>query len=485
MAINQSRLTPQEQSLLFQLSQKAGTQPGQGGAPAEGVSPQDPTLRDLAPQQDAGALPPPTGKMSPEEFMQTIAPRIAQQGQMQQPQAQQPPAQQPPAQQPQGLSQLAPQQQQNNYAPKLVAMKGGGLGMKVKSDIPVYGWLGGKETVPVSSTNYYDTIVNMVGEQTAKALLPGNTPVQPDGKPFVSEKMLANLDGFLKVPKASEQDKPNPALGKMALTTLEKRYGKDSPQYQNAKDYLDSAGGISLNKFGDFTRTATDEETPNFVKGANGIVQRYDRATNSFKDVPGQTTGALSVLGDPASMNMFNTRLQDFQSDTVVKGLKTTLDNLSNASAMLESNNPASIGVFFSNVAKSIGKEAGVLTEGDIQRSVGDPGIAAQLYRWYNKKADILNGKGQFSEKDLKDFRGLIRDLGASADSRYESALSRHVGATVKTLPGLTPDFVKGAFDTGSRFQPSKERRLPGQATNYETKTEGVTKSGVKYKVIE
>jgi hypothetical protein len=158
---------------------------------------------------------------------------------------------------------------------------------------------------------------------------------------------------------------------------------------------------------------------------------------------------------------------------------------LSGASASLESNNPASIGPFYSYIAKSVGKDAGALSEGDIQRAVGDPGIAAQLYRWYNKRGDIFNGKGQFSEGDLKDFRGLLQDLGTSTDKRYQSALDRHVNSVVKTIPGLDKQFVNGAFDTANRFMPAEQRRLPGQATNNTTiPTSGVTKSGVKYKVI-
>ena len=419
-------LTPQEQTLFQQLQAKASAQ---ADASAQTPTSQQPSLQAQ-----------PGDKMHPEEAMQQIMARAT-----------------------------GPQLQQGKE----------GLMARKPVDQPLLRLFGVKKNVPVGE-DYFPTI-----QQAGLAdYIPQGAPRTPQGMPFIDEKTADQIRQTVGK-KAGAGDAPNPALGNLALTKLEKTYGKDSPIYQNASEAVKSMGGISLNKLQDFVGTTMREETPNFIRGANGLYQMYDRAAGEFKTVPGQTTGVLSVLGDPATAKMFDTKLQDFNSDPVVKGLKTSLDQLTNASAILESNNPASIGILFSNIAKSIGKEAGVLTEGDIARSVGDPGVAAQLYRWYNKKADIFNGKGQFSEKDLKDFRGLFQDLGTSLDKRYESALTRHVSSAVKTIPGMTEDFVKGAFDTANRFMPADQRRLKGQATNHDKVIEGQTKSGVKFKVIK
>lgn len=436
--MDQSKLTPQDQSILFQLMQKAGNQPVSGGMPVS----QDGMAAPNQPTQDLQPLP--GDKMHPAEAMNII------------------------------MGQMLGRNSQNQLTESFPAS-------------PIQRLFGKKtRQVPLEDqSNYFDTLASRVGEDAARALLPGGTPVTPEGKPYLSASVYDRLSSA--AGKAAKEDQPNSHIGKLALAKLEARYGKDSPVYQNAKEAVDSLGGLPLKQFSEFVKTSTDEETPNFIKGANGVYQMYDRATKQLKPVPGQTTGILETLGDPASAKMFDTKLQDFNTDPVVKQLKTTLDALSNSSSLLESNNPAALGSFFGNIARSVGLEKGPLNEGDIQRAVGDGAYGSQLYRWLNKRGLTVQdfGKGKFSDADLRDFRGLLRDMGESTNKRYDAALNRHVGSVTKTIPGLTDEFVRNAFDTANRFMPGEERRLKGQATNYSGVSEGTTKSGVKYKVIK
>lgn len=436
--MDQSRLNPQEQTTLFELLKKSGQQPTSGGMPQNVEDPGAQLSTSLFGQAPSVA---PTDRMDPEEAMRQIA------------------------------GSMIPSQPQTGAL--LQRDDAGQLYAETPSANPILKLFGKKDKVQTSSLNYYDSLVNQYGKDVVNTLVPGETPVTPEGKPFISEKTLTRLERLLPSSKVSENDKPNPAIGKLALAKLEKTYGVDSPVYKNAKEYMQMTGGLPLAKFSEFVNTSMKEETPNIFKGANGLYQVFDRVTGAAKVLPGQTVGVLEALNDPASAKMFDTKLQDFRSDPVAKQLSVTLDALSNSSRLLEANNPAALGSFFGNIARSVGLEKGPLNEGDIQRSVGDSAFGSQLYRWLNKRGLTVEdfGKGKFSDADLKDFRGLIRDMGKAADDRYEQLLQRHVDSTVKTIPGLTPDYVKGAFDTSNRFIEAENRRLPGEATNFKTPT--------------
>lgn len=438
MATNQSRLTPEQQKLAFLLSQQSGKQPTSGGLA--------PTTPDPVAQMG-------TGQLDSDSFQALF-------GQQQQPQeAPQMPAPGSFRNDPQGAMQHIGQMLTRNSAGVLQA----------PSTNPLLKLFGVK--TDVNSPNYY----NSVKEAGLDKFIPGELYKTPEGTPFVGAR---SFEAAVKAATTSGKlgnDKPSKELGSLALTRMERLYGKDSPEYQNAKTYISNAGGLPLSKLGDWTSATAPTKENDFVKSPDGLMLRYNRIRDTYEPVPGQSTGTMSVLGNPINLQVFNSSRQRFDSDPVVKGNKQALDLLGNASAILESNNPASIGVLFSNIAKSVGKEAGVLTEGDISRAVGDPGWGAQLARWYEKRADIFNGKGQLTEKDLKDFRGLFRDISSAAYSRYNAAVDKHVRSTAKTIPGLSEDFIRSAFDTAVPFMEATNRRLPGKATNYPDQTQKPT----------
>jgi hypothetical protein len=369
---------------------------------------------------------------------------------------------------------------------KLTNTKDGQLGMRVPVDQPIAALFGMKKTVPVNSPNYFDTLVATVGRDAAVSILPSNTPVTPTGDPFVSSEMLSKLDGFVKIPKPNDLDKPNAALGKTMLAKVADTHGTDSPIYQNLAEYVKANGGIPVSKVSELnTAFGIPTKENDFIKDATtGLMLKYNRASETYEPVPGQTTGVMGVLGNPVNLQVFNTNRARFDADPVVKEAKKTMDSLGNISAILESDNPASIGILFGNIAKGLGKEAGALTEDDIKRVVGDPGYAASLYRWYNKKLDFINGKGKLSDKDVKDFRGLLKDIAKGTSDRYEAAVSKHIKSTKKMLPNLDEQFIRDAFDVAIPFKESEQRRLPGQATNYpkEGPKAGTVQKGYRFK---
>jgi hypothetical protein len=355
---------------------------------------------------------------------------------------------------------------------------------------PLAAVFGAKSSRPIEGPNYFDSLVGAHGQDAISAILPGETKLTPEGKPFVDAKMLQQLEGLLPKGRGNPGDAFSPALGKQMLGKIERQYGKDSPEYQNAFETIQSYGGLSLNKLAEYDSSFGKPTKENdFVQDkSSGLMLRYNRPKETYEPVPGQTTGLNAALQNPVNRDLFNRAISRFDSDSVVKETKNTLNLLGNVSSILESDNPAAIGVLFSNIAKSVGKEAGVLTEGDIARAVGDPSWAAQLYRWYNKRIDFVRdpNKAQLSERDLKDFRGLFRDIATSAQTRYSTSVDRHRKALKTQIPEMSDEFIDSSFDVAVPFIEAKNRRAEGKATNYNTKpTEGVTKSGVKFKVIK
>ena len=441
MAINQSSLNPEEQNLLFQLMKKANQQPVTGGMPQS------------TPDQ---------GAQLPVELF----------GSNQAPQAAQSPVDDMPApgsfaNDPEGAMQFIAKKMQG---PQLLRTKDGQLGERKPHWYGPAALFGAKETRPLADqTNYYDSLVGTFGKEVVDHLLPGETPITPEGKPHINADILSKLDNLLPKTKVGDNDKPNPLLGKAMLSKVEKIHGKDSPIYMNLKEHLEKSGGVAASKLGEFnTAFGVPTKENDFIKDpTTGLMLRFNRSSETFEPIPGQTTGTNATLSIPVNRELFNDAQKRFDADVVVKEYKKTMDSLGNTSALLESNNPAAIGALFSNMARSVGKEVGALTNEDIARVVGDPAIAASLYRWYNKRIDMFRGKGQLGEKDIKDFRGLYKDISQAADARYQKAVSSHIRSTKAKIPDLPEEFIRTAFDVAVPFQEAPQRVLKGEATNY------------------
>jgi hypothetical protein len=462
--IDQSKLNPQQQAALFEMLKASGQQPVAGGQPV------NPAQTD--PMAMAG-----TGPVGAEQMgalfngaSATQTPEMPAPGSFKN--------------NPQGAIDFLTKA---NGA-KLIRTKSGELAEQVPHWYAPARLFGAKSNKTVEGPNFFDSLVGTYGEQAVSAILPSETKLTPEGKPMIDGPTLAKLEGLLPKGQKNAADAPNPALGKQMLGKIERQYGKDSPEYQNAFDTIQSMGGLSLSKLAEYNSSfGVPTKENDFVPDKeSGLMLRFNRATQSYEPVPGQSVGLSSSLRNPVNRDLFNRAISRFDSDSVVKETKNTLNLLGNVSSILESDNPAAIGVLFSNIAKSVGKEAGVLTEGDIARAVGDPSWAAQLSRWYNKRVDFFRDpqKAQLSERDVKDFRGLFRDIATSAQQRYSTSVDRHRKALKTQIPDMSDEFIDSAFDVSVPFIEGKNRRLPGQATNYAPKKEGVTKSGVKFKVI-
>jgi hypothetical protein len=450
--IDQSKLPPQAQASLFEMLKAAGQQPTAGGIPVQnGMPMQQPQGQQMPPMEAQPEPAPGSYKNDPQGAIKYMAAKAS-------------------------GSQLG----RNNS---------GQLTEQVPHWYPLAAVFGAKSSRPIEGPNYFDSLVGAHGQEAINAILPGETKLTPEGKPFIDAKTLTQLESLLPKSRGSAADAPNPKLGDQMLKKIEGLHGKDSPEYATAQEYIKSAGGLSLSKLAEYNSSfgmAVKEH--DFVQDKeSGLMLKYNRGSQSYEPVPGQTTGINVALRNPVNRDLFNRAVSRVDSDPIIKETKNTLNLLGNVSSILESDNPAAIGVLFSNIAKSVGKEAGVLTEGDIARAVGDPSWAAQLYRWYNKRIDFIRNpaKAQLSGRDLKDFRGLFRDIATGAQDRYSTAIGRHRKALKTQIPDMSDEFIDSAFDVSVPFLEAKNRRLEGQATNYNKKpTEGVTKSGVKFKVI-
>jgi hypothetical protein len=160
--MNQSRLSPEEQNLLFALSKKAGAQPTSGGQSMN-------TMEDQSmgqPQQQPGPSlqMQPGDKMDPNEAMQII------------------------------MSKATGQQ--------LSQTKSGQPALQKPHWYPFAAMFGAKQNVPITEPNYADVVAHEgLAEQ-----LPSNLPRMKDGKAFVSEDVYKNALLTLSKKKPTQKD---------------------------------------------------------------------------------------------------------------------------------------------------------------------------------------------------------------------------------------------------------------------------------------
>ncbi len=441
-------LTPEQQAIMAQLFSQS-----QNMTPASGPNPLMPGA-PVTPEQMSTPAPAPEQAVAPQQPAADMTDM---------------PAPGSFANDPEGAMKFIAQKL---TGPKLARSKEGQLSARVPVDQPLLKLFGMKKNVPVGP-NYYDSLVGTYGEELINTMMPGETPLTPEGKPYVGADMLGKLEGLLPKSKSNPNDQPNKALGNAMLAKVGKVHGEDSPIYQNLKEAITGMGGLAPSKMGEINAAlGTPTKENDFVQDkVSGLMLRFNRATETYEPVPGQSVGLASALQTPTNREIFNRSIARFDADPVVKESKKALDLLGNVSQILESDNPAAIGILFSNIAKSIGKEAGVLTEGDIARAVGDPGYAAQLHRWYSKRIDFIRDpkKGKLSEQDLKDFRGLFRDIAKGTTERYNRSLDKHRKSLKTQIPEMTDEFIDSAMDTVAEFKEAPARRLPGEATNHPT----------------
>ena len=454
MALNLDNLTPEDQNALSQLFQKAQQQ----SAPTPQVAGQQGV-------ETASQLPAPGSfRDNPKGAIDFITQQLGQQLQLNK----------------QGkLSVEAPRQ---GLLPRL--------------------FLGKTQQVPLSDpTNYFSSMTDLLGEDEAKSLLPKNAPREPGGMPFITKEVFETVMSKLSHKKGKD-DAGSPELAQ-ALEAKAVNSGVPTnviePLRRQWKKFPPSSKQI-----GDYEKILTEWKDTDIVKAEDGRTYLYDRRSGQSKPFLPNAEGIIKEMS-PLEIRIFDKRMTAYDNDPVIKENRKAIDLLGNVSSLLESNNPAAIGVLFSNIAKSVGKEAGVLTEGDIARAVGDPAWGAQLYRWYNKRADIINGKGQLSDKDLKDFRGLFKDIAGGAKKRFDAVTEQHVKRTASMLPGISADRIREAMTVEVPFMEADQRVLPGQATNYVSPTSaaptpqaplsapatvaaptgGQTRKGTKYRVIK
>jgi hypothetical protein len=217
-AINQSKLTPQQQSALFEMMKQSGQQPTSGGVPMA-----------QAPS----------------------APAYEGQGQLQQLQEQpqvvatpQMPAPGSFANDPQGAIQFISQMMQSKATGhSLQAGKDGSLNARVPVDQPLLRLLGMKRNEPVGP-NFLDTFRAQAGDEQAARLLPQGLPKTPDGMPYLGKEGYEILRQG--VSKEHGEYKPSKAVGEAMKQKAKDLYGESDPTYQSIAEAIDSMGGLPL-----------------------------------------------------------------------------------------------------------------------------------------------------------------------------------------------------------------------------------------------
>lgn len=164
--MNQSNLTPKEQATLFELLKRTGQQPTSGGMAQ--------TVPDAQAQQ-------PMGEMDANGMQQLFQAPTPPPGHFKD--------------DPQGaIDHISGVLAQSNGAQLTAGPQGAGyLEQKVPAVDPVGKLFGLKRTLRVDPTNYYPTLVGMLGQSGADKILPANTATGPNGEKHVSKDQFEQL----------------------------------------------------------------------------------------------------------------------------------------------------------------------------------------------------------------------------------------------------------------------------------------------------
>lgn len=353
-----------------------------------------------------------------------------------------------------------------------------GLVQRVPVDQPLLRLFGIKKDEKVGP-DYFDAIKQ--GGLTD--FIPQGVPRTPSGTPFIGGKTADEMKQLAAAKKALPEQ-PSKEWGEALKSKVIEQYGPDSPRSQAIIHAIDASGGVPLSKLSEISNAlVTTPKQQDLFKGEDGKMYVYDRQSGESKPILGNVGGALSSF-NPLELKLVQAEMKGFDNDTVVQAARKQIGQLTSISALVDGRNPAALGIMASNIAKGLGREAGVLTEGDISRATGSQQLGDKWKRFWAK-----NVKGQLSDTDVSDFNALIYDINTAAQKQVDNVAtnrSKRLGNILKR----DPKELKGVISFGTEYMPAEEKPPLEQANPFTAArpgsvTEGQTKSGVKFKVIQ
>ncbi len=442
MAKSQANLNPQQQAQLFELLRISGQQPTSGGMPIDAAQGQ-PGMGSLFSQQQAPQMQmQPGDKMDPQEAMRQILMSKASGGQLQQ-------------------------------------LKGGAEGMRVPVDQPLLRLFGMKRDTPIQYQNYADVAV----QSGLVDFLPQGLAKDSKGNPIVEAETLERARQLSAQRKQNASDVPSREWGEALKSKVIQEFGPDNPRAQAILGAIDANGGVPLSRLSEISNAlVTQPKDGDIYKGSDGVMYYRDRASGQAAPLPGGTSGVLSSF-NPLELKLVQAEMKGFDNDAVVKDARKQVAQMTTISALVESRNPASLGVLAGNIAKGIGREAGALTNEDIARATGSQQLGDKWKRFWAK-----NVKGQLTDQDVSDFNALMFDINTAAQRQVKNVAanrSKRLGTILKR----DAKELESVISFGTEFMPADEKPAleqpsPFTAARPGKATEGKTKSGVKYRVI-
>ena len=289
--------------------------------------------------------------------------------------------------------------------------------------------------------------------------IPEGVPRTPEGKPYISEKTSDQIKQLAATRRASLAEAPNKEWGEALKSKALEEFGPKHPRYRTLVAAIDAAGGAPLSKIKEISDTfVRQDKQGDIYKGSDGIMYYRDRSTEESKPLPGGISGILSTF-NPLELSFVKSEMKGFDSDAVVKDARKQIAQLTSVSALVEGRNPASLGILASNIAKGLGREAGVLTEGDIARATGSQQLGDKWKRYWAKHI-----KGQLSDTDVSDFHQLMYEINTAAQKQVKNVAvnrAQRLGKVLKRDPKELVDIVS----FGTEFMPADEAQ-PLQSTS-------------------
>lgn len=427
MAKEQANLKPEEQATLFQLMKKAGLQPTSGG--------RQPTAQE-APIEEPPMPAPGAFKNDPQGAVNYIASRFA--GQLNRNQT----------------GQLTYTQPHSN---------------------PLFRLFGAKQTGAITNPDFYSTVQQSGLEQ----FLPSGLMKTPEGTPYVGPETLEKVRQA--AASVGKQETPSPALAKAFLKRIKNVV---EPEVFTALEEDISQKGLLPSKLGEYNATfGLTRKEWDIHKLEDGKVYKIDRASGEVQPILGAAQGVLSTF-NPVELALVKVEMKGFDTDKVVTEVKTQVKQLGDISALVESRNPASLGILASNIAKGLGREAGVLTEGDIARATGSQQLGDRWKRFWSKHTT-----GQLSDVDVQDFRKLITEINSTAQKQIGAVAKQRAGRLSQILKRPVEELIP-VISYGVDFIPTEDKGTPTQdsvttAARIQEPAGGQTKRGTKYRVIQ
>lgn len=278
----------------------------------------------------------------------------------------------------------------------------------------------------------------------------GDGPVEFTEADLKNETLVdgvKRLNNIINDGKLSPSEKKN--LGAGVIMEIRSSLGQDKETLDLATDVLgigkkmDSVGRFQVRKLEDgrvYTVDTMGELPPQPHAPQGSSDPKQSGLINSREDLFSfKTTNPRDFKSINDNLEMFGKKMEE---DSVIKKQTEKISDLSQIEASLDAKNPAFTGLMTSILAKTIGREAGALAEGDVVRANGDPSILARV-----KRSLAKNLTGQIPESDRADFMELARIARSTSERAVQDRQEKFFEqARARISPKVTDEYLREAL---------------------------------------